>query len=117
MSDGEEYTVSKQLIMASFSLGYMLSAVPGGRAAERLGGKDVMLCAMLTWCAWCARCARTRTRAAAFVSVLGRLGVGCSSASFCFSRRRLARRVAGAFSFRDDRATAACRRFVIVVIT
>ena len=48
--DGDSYTLDKQLIMAAFYVGYALAAVPGGRAAERLGGKDVLLCAMLTWC-------------------------------------------------------------------
>ena len=45
--DGDSYTLDKQLIMAAFYVGYALAAVPGGRAAERLGGKDVLLCAML----------------------------------------------------------------------
>lgn len=45
---------SKGLILSTFYYGYVLSQIPGGWAAQSLGGRRILLLSFLTWSSLCA---------------------------------------------------------------
>ncbi|XP_020588917.1 probable anion transporter 6 [Phalaenopsis equestris] len=45
---------SKGLILSTFYYGYVLSQIPGGWAAQRFGGRRILLLSFLTWSSICA---------------------------------------------------------------
>ncbi|XP_050368697.1 probable anion transporter 5 [Argentina anserina] len=65
---------SKGTILSTFYYGYALSQVPGGWAAQKIGGRKVLLLSFVLWSATCALVPLDPNRV--FVLVLARLLVG-----------------------------------------